>query len=418
MSLSIITRTNHVLFFILGIWLLLVEFTFAIPIATWNSTLPSLPTNTLPGSPLVGNGYLGCMLTTEAWAVPFATANGARGPGDDSLFSTHYFINSNGMWDIKQAADAEHLGPTSTGTKIALGGLTITSSLFSADDSSHSFEATQNIEIGMVTDIHRSKCGEIATTTTVHPTLNTMILSTKFLPTPNPDPACTTNPVNFTISLWTFSQMQTQGGGLPPGQKTPLVFATNAGSHFVSRRTGDNSPREVRAVLSAFTDIMDETDSDSEIIVSNSVKLADDSNFISEFKTTISISANRPLAFTTKVALADNVDQSPASTSIDDLTLQALETAKNLNRDNLNRDNRDWWEGFWNASSISLPTQSKIERFYYGAQYILAISSPKNPNSPTPGLFGPFSSWDVNGWNGDYTLDYNFEATFYGAFSR
>jgi len=358
------------------------------------------------------------MLTTEAWAVPFATANGARGPGDDSLFSTHYFINSNGMWDIKQAADAEHLGPTSTGTKIALGGLTITSSLFSADDSSHSFEATQNIEIGMVTDIHRSKCGEIATTTTVHPTLNTMILSTKFLPTPNPDPACTTNPVNFTISLWTFSQMQTQGGGLPPGQKTPLVFATNAGSHFVSRRTGDNSPREVRAVLSAFTDIMDETDSDSEIIVSNSVKLADDSNFISEFKTTISISANRPLAFTTKVALADNVDQSPASTSIDDLTLQALETAKNLNRDNLNRDNRDWWEGFWNASSISLPTQSKIERFYYGAQYILAISSPKNPNSPTPGLFGPFSSWDVNGWNGDYTLDYNFEATFYGAFSR
>jgi hypothetical protein len=25
-------------------------------------------------------------------------------------------------------------------------------------------------------------------------------------------------------------------------------------------------------------------------------------------------------------------------------------------------------------------------------------------------------TWDVNGWNGDYTLDYNFEAAYYGVF--
>ena len=29
---------------------------------------------------------------------------------------------------------------------------------------------------------------------------------------------------------------------------------------------------------------------------------------------------------------------------------------------------------------------------------------------------GPWVNWDVNGWNGDYTLDYNFEATFYGVY--
>ena len=29
---------------------------------------------------------------------------------------------------------------------------------------------------------------------------------------------------------------------------------------------------------------------------------------------------------------------------------------------------------------------------------------------------GPWVNWDVNGWNGDYTLDYNYEATFYGVY--
>ena len=32
-------------------------------------------------------------------------------------------------------------------------------------------------------------------------------------------------------------------------------------------------------------------------------------------------------------------------------------------------------------------------------------------------MFGPWVGWDVVGWNGDYTLDYNYEATFYGVYS-
>ena len=39
-----------------------------------------------------------------------------------------------------------------------------------------------------------------------------------------------------------------------------------------------------------------------------------------------------------------------------------------------------------------------------------------DPNVPAPGLFGPFVTSDNNGWNGDYTLDYNYEATMYGVF--
>ena len=32
------------------------------------------------------------------------------------------------------------------------------------------------------------------------------------------------------------------------------------------------------------------------------------------------------------------------------------------------------------------------------------------------GLWGPWIQTDTMNWNGDYTLDYNFEASFYGAF--
>ena len=34
-----------------------------------------------------------------------------------------------------------------------------------------------------------------------------------------------------------------------------------------------------------------------------------------------------------------------------------------------------------------------------------------------PGLFGPWVFSDNAAWHGDYTLNYNFEATFYGAYS-
>ena len=66
---------------------------------------------------------------------------------------------------------------------------------------------------------------------------------------------------------------------------------------------------------------------------------------------------------------------------------------------------KSWWEGFWGKSSVSLPTEQGIEALWTGAQYGLGVSASSDPEVPAPGLFGPFVTWDVNGWNGDYTLD-------------
>ena len=39
--------------------------------------------------------------------------------------------------------------------------------------------------------------------------------------------------------------------------------------------------------------------------------------------------------------------------------------------------------------------------------------APSNPELPPPGLYGPWVTMDNPAFGGDYTLDYNYEASFY-----
>jgi hypothetical protein len=72
-----------------------------------------------------------------------------------------------------------------------------------------------------------------------------------------------------------------------------------------------------------------------------------------------------------------------------------------------------WWNKFWNRSSITLPWKD-IEGEWYGSLYDLACCSRRGYNPP--GLWGNFITRRSVGWQGDYTLDYNHEATFWGCF--
>ena len=74
-----------------------------------------------------------------------------------------------------------------------------------------------------------------------------------------------------------------------------------------------------------------------------------------------------------------------------------------------------FWKRFWSASSVSLPGHPLVEAYWWRSQYILAASS--RPGGTAPGLWGPFITTDASLWHGDYTLNYNMEAPFYGAFS-
>ena len=81
-------------------------------------------------------------------------------------------------------------------------------------------------------------------------------------------------------------------------------------------------------------------------------------------------------------------------------------------------DHNEHWAAFWNVSSISLPNATDTEDFWFGAQYVANSAIPHVGQEQTPpGLYGPWGTTDNPGWHGDYTIDYNYEAIFYGVMS-
>eukprot|EP01051_Picozoa_sp_SAG22_P000751 SAG22_NODE_23_length_31399_cov_35.631313_20_plen_505_part_00 len=69
-----------------------------------------------------------------------------------------------------------------------------------------------------------------------------------------------------------------------------------------------------------------------------------------------------------------------------------------------------FWSGYWNTSTLSLPTQPDVERFWFCAQYILGSSS--RAGRAANGIWGIWVTTDRSAWGGAFTIDYNAEAPF------
>ena len=72
-----------------------------------------------------------------------------------------------------------------------------------------------------------------------------------------------------------------------------------------------------------------------------------------------------------------------------------------------------WWETYWNKSSISVEDTVLMKAYYQGLYTMAACS--RDTQFP-PGLFG-WTTTDTPAWNGDYHLNYNFQAPFYGLYA-
>ncbi|MCL2487589.1 MAG: hypothetical protein FWE80_02785, partial [Oscillospiraceae bacterium] len=84
------------------------------------------------------------------------------------------------------------------------------------------------------------------------------------------------------------------------------------------------------------------------------------------------------------------------------------------------RDGHDgWWKDYWLTSYIELDQSvndlKTIQQYYYAAQYLFGCMA--NEDGIAPGLYGIWHTQDARGWNSDYHLNYNYIATWYGAFS-
>lgn len=73
-----------------------------------------------------------------------------------------------------------------------------------------------------------------------------------------------------------------------------------------------------------------------------------------------------------------------------------------------------WWKNYWNKSFVSIP-DSVIEKQYYLSLYGMASCS-HDLDFP-PSIFGSWITRERPNWNGDYHLNYNHMAPYYGLYS-
>jgi alpha-L-fucosidase 2 len=83
-------------------------------------------------------------------------------------------------------------------------------------------------------------------------------------------------------------------------------------------------------------------------------------------------------------------------------------------REKLFDDHAVWWANFWSKSWIDIDDDD-IERQYYVSNYVMGCAS-RNPKFP-PGIFGPWVTTNKPAWFGDYHLNYNHMAPYYGLYS-
>jgi hypothetical protein len=72
-----------------------------------------------------------------------------------------------------------------------------------------------------------------------------------------------------------------------------------------------------------------------------------------------------------------------------------------------------WWRNFWSKSYIEVPDKT-VQSWWYGSLYVLASCS--EPGNVAPGLWGNWITSTHMAWQGDYTLDYNYQAPFWAAY--
>ncbi|WP_052850013.1 discoidin domain-containing protein [Streptomyces avicenniae] len=73
-----------------------------------------------------------------------------------------------------------------------------------------------------------------------------------------------------------------------------------------------------------------------------------------------------------------------------------------------------WWRDYWMRSDVHLG-DAALERFYYPAQYFIGSSA--RAGKVAPGLYGLWTTTDYPQFSGDYHLNYNAQAPFYGVYS-
>jgi hypothetical protein len=112
------------------------------------------------------------------------------------------------------------------------------------------------------------------------------------------------------------------------------------------------------------------------------------------------------------VSLVTGVMSNRDSASWQSAALASVATLTAKDVDALEAAHRAWWDAFFRKSFVEIADKT-LEEEYYASLYFLASVS--RTGEQPPGLWGNWVMKDP-GWNGDYTLNYNYEVPFYASF--
>jgi hypothetical protein len=119
-----------------------------------------------------------------------------------------------------------------------------------------------------------------------------------------------------------------------------------------------------------------------------------------------------PLAPHQEATLALSIVTDRNTTNFEAHAKRLVEDLNPARISSLKQKHDSWWNDFWGKSFVEIPDKI-IQDNWYGSLYLLACCS--KAGCPPPGLWGNFVTVPEMAWNGDYTLNYNFEAPFWGA---
>ncbi|MEI6808224.1 MAG: trehalose hydrolase, partial [bacterium] len=120
------------------------------------------------------------------------------------------------------------------------------------------------------------------------------------------------------------------------------------------------------------------------------------------------VSPSHPVIIVASIVTSEE-SKTPLETArkqIEDMTIERI--------DALRTAHHKWWRAFWSKSFVDI-SDPLIEKYYYGSSYLMASCS-RNTQFP-PGLFGNWTTADGPAWQGDYHLNYNHEAPWWGVYS-
>ena len=362
-----------------------------------------LPDSKLPAVPIVGNGYLGVALGSRCGDARHPSPPAYAGPG--SSYGLDFWLNTNANWGCAKAP-AGSMPPVPAVCAVkALGGVSLSFNT-SAGDIAESVSAEQSIASGTITGaLHAAgRRGDLSAVAVVHPSKNVLLLNVSWRGAGN---------ANVTLSTWALH------GGYTAAVSTGGNSAQAAG--VVSRMLAANVSAAAASPFRVMWSALATRVAAAPRPPAAPVRVVQNENNVAQASRTVTLKNGEALSLI--VALADNLLIAGSNNALDP-SANASALAASVSASSITLAAQEELQSFFAASSVSLPTQPAIENFWFGAQFFTrAMTAPKSVVDanggllPPSGLYGPWATSDSPAWNGDYTLDYNQEAQYYGVFS-